>query len=87
MGWRVPYRRLRLSPHRRFPDTYEPIVGALAKLIAAAEIAGCVKAGLNADDVILLFAGLWQMMDPRTNWRAQSARLYTPLVFEGLQVG
>jgi hypothetical protein len=66
-----------------FPDTYEPIVGALAKLIAAAEEVGSVRPGLSADDVILLFAGLWQM-DPTADWKAQSARLYE-LVLEGLQ--
>jgi AcrR family transcriptional regulator len=66
-----------------FPDTYVPIVGALAKLIAAAEAVGSVRSGLSADDVILLFAGLWQM-DPAADWQAQSARLYG-LVLEGLQ--
>jgi AcrR family transcriptional regulator len=66
-----------------FPDTYEPIVGGLARLIAAAEDAGNVRPGLSADDVILLFAGLWQM-DPAADWKAQSARLYL-LVLEGLQ--
>jgi AcrR family transcriptional regulator len=66
-----------------FPDTYEPIVGALAKLLAAAEVVGSVRPGLSADDVILLFAGLWQM-DPAADWKAQSARLYG-LVLEGLQ--
>jgi AcrR family transcriptional regulator len=71
------------QPAESFPDTYEPIVGALAKLLAAAQEAGSVKPGLNADDVILLFAGLWQM-NPRTDWKAQSVRLYG-LVFEGLQ--
>jgi AcrR family transcriptional regulator len=71
------------QPAESFPDTYEPIVGALAKLIAAAEQAGSVKRGLRADDVIILFAGLFQM-DPRTDWKAQSARLYG-LIFKGLQ--
>jgi AcrR family transcriptional regulator len=71
------------QPADLFPDTYEPIVGALARLIAAAEDDGSVKSGLRADDVILLFAGLWQM-DPHTDWKAQSARLYA-LVFEGLR--
>jgi AcrR family transcriptional regulator len=66
-----------------FPDTYEPIVGALARLLAAAEEAGNVRPGLSADDVILLFAGLWQM-DPAADWKSQSARLYG-LVLEGLQ--
>jgi AcrR family transcriptional regulator len=67
-----------------FPDTYGPIVGALAKLLAAAEEAGNVKPGLIPDDIILLFAGLFQM-DPSTDWQTQSARLYH-LVLGGLQV-
>jgi AcrR family transcriptional regulator len=71
------------QPAESFPDTYQPIVGALAKLIAAAEAAGSVKPGLRADDVILLFAGLFQM-DPGTDWKAQSARLYG-LALEGLR--
>jgi hypothetical protein len=57
----------------------------LAKLIAAAVEAGNVKPGLRADDVILLFAGLFQM-DPSSDWKAQSARLYT-LVLQGLEAG
>jgi hypothetical protein len=70
------------QPATSFPDTYNPIVGALAKLIAAAEEIGSVKPGLRADDVILLFAGFFQM-DPSTDWKAQSARLYS-LVLGGL---
>jgi AcrR family transcriptional regulator len=72
------------QPAESFPDTYEPIVGALARLISAAEHAGSIKSGLRADDAILLFAGLFQM-DPGTDWKAQSARLYS-LVFEGLRL-
>jgi AcrR family transcriptional regulator len=71
------------QPATSFPDTYDLIVGALAKVIVAAEEAGSVKPGLRADDVILLFAGLFQM-DPNTDWRSQSARLYA-LVLEGLR--
>jgi AcrR family transcriptional regulator len=71
------------QPAKSFPDTYAPIVGALARLITAAEVAGGLRPGLQADDVILLFAGLFQM-DPSTDWKAQSARLYA-LVLEGLQ--
>jgi AcrR family transcriptional regulator len=71
------------QPAESFPDTYDPIVGALAKLIAAAEEAGSIRPGLRADDVILLFAGLFQM-DPSSDWKNQSARLYT-LVLQGLE--
>src|ERR1700722_6118659 len=82
MGWRVPCRWRPSQPATSFPDTYDPIVGALAKLIAAEET-GSVKQGLRADDVILLFAGLFQM-DPSTDWPAQSERLYS-LVLGGLR--
>jgi hypothetical protein len=71
------------QPGKTFPDTYNLIVGALEKLIVAAEQVGSVKPGLRADDVILLFAGLFQM-EPSTDWKAQSARLYA-LVLKGLQ--
>jgi hypothetical protein len=42
-----------------------------------------VRPGLHPDDVILLLAGLFQM-DPATDWRDQTARLYR-LVLTGLQ--
>jgi hypothetical protein len=38
------------QPAESFPDTYDLIVGALAKLLAAAEKAGDVKPGLSADE-------------------------------------
>jgi AcrR family transcriptional regulator len=72
------------QPAQSFPDTYGAIIAAVEKLITAAEMAGSVKPGLLPDDFILLFAGLFQM-DPSTDWRAQSARLYH-LVLGGLQV-
>jgi hypothetical protein len=65
-----------------FPDVYDPIVGALGKILAAAENAGSVRPGLHADDVILLLAGLFQM-DPAADWKDQTARLYW-LVLAGL---
>jgi hypothetical protein len=51
-----------------FPDVYDSIVGALGKLLNAAEIAGIVRPGLSADDVILLLAGLFQL-NPATDWQ------------------
>ena len=42
-----------------------------------------VRPDLHPDDVILLLAGLFQM-DPATDWRDQTARLYR-LVLTGLQ--
>ena len=66
-----------------FEETYSPIVGALGKLLAAAEQAGAVRYGLDPDDVILALAGLWEI-DPSTDWKARAARLYE-LVFTGLR--
>jgi hypothetical protein len=66
-----------------FPDVYDSIVGALGKLLNAAEMAGIVMIGLSADDVILLLAGLFQLY-PATDWQSQANRLYG-LVLIGLQ--
>ena len=66
-----------------FEETYAPIVGALGRLLAAAEQAGLVRAGLDPDDVILALAGLWEI-DPRTDWKARASGLYD-LVFTGLR--
>jgi AcrR family transcriptional regulator len=66
-----------------FPDVYDPIVGALGKLLAAAGQAGSVRPNLRADDVILLLAGLFQL-DPAADWKVQAARLYS-LVVSGLR--
>ena len=66
-----------------FEETYAPIVGALGRLLAAAEQDGTVRPGLDPDDVILALAGLWEI-DPRTDWKARAARLYE-LVLTGLR--
>ena len=66
-----------------FEQTYAPIVGALGRLLAAAEREGFVRRGLDPDDVILALAGLWQL-EPDTDWKARAARLYD-LVLAGLR--
>lgn len=66
-----------------FAETYELIVAALAKLLAAAERAGVVRPGLDPDDVILALAGLWEI-DPASDWKTRARRLYD-LVFTGLK--
>ncbi|MEV6925243.1 TetR/AcrR family transcriptional regulator [Dactylosporangium sp. NPDC051485] len=58
-----------------FAETYQPIVTALAVLLTAAETAGIIQPGLDPDDVLLLFAGLWQL-DPAGDWEAQAGRLF-----------
>ena len=64
-------------------STYDAIVGALDRLLRANIAAGIVREGLDADEVILALAGLWQL-DREGDWRAQARRLYE-IVLSGLQ--
>jgi AcrR family transcriptional regulator len=64
-------------------DTYHAIVAALGRLLQANISAGTLRPGLDADDVILALAGLWQL-DPAGDWRAQAQRIYD-IVLSGLQ--
>jgi AcrR family transcriptional regulator len=64
-------------------DTYGAIVAALDRLLQANISAGTLRPGLDADDVILALAGLWQL-DPAGDWRAQAQRIYD-IVLSGLQ--
>src|SRR6476661_3126464 len=64
-------------------DTYYAIVAALDRLLQANISAGTLRPGLDADDVILALAGLWQL-DPAGDWRAQAQRIYD-IVLSGLQ--
>ena len=53
------------------------------RLLQANISAGTLRPGLDADDVILALAGLWQL-DPASDWRAQAHRIYD-IVLGGLQ--
>jgi AcrR family transcriptional regulator len=64
-------------------DTYDSIVAALDRLLQANISAGTLRGGLDAQDVILALAGLWQL-DPASDWRAQAQRIYE-IVLGGLQ--
>jgi AcrR family transcriptional regulator len=64
-------------------DTYGAIVAALDRLLQANIAAGTLRPGLDAEDVILALAGLWQL-DPAGDWRAQAQRIYD-IVLSGLQ--
>jgi AcrR family transcriptional regulator len=66
-----------------YAETYDLIVGALAKLIAACQDEGSIRVGLEADDVLLSLAGLWEI-DPTSDWRTRAHRLYE-IVFSGLR--
>jgi AcrR family transcriptional regulator len=56
-------------------DTYTAIVAALDRLLRANIAAGTLRPDLNAEDVILALAGLWQL-DPTGDWSAQAQRIY-----------
>jgi AcrR family transcriptional regulator len=64
-------------------DTYTAIVAALDRLLQANIAAGTLRSGLDAEDVILALAGLWQL-DPVSDWSAQAQRIYN-IVLGGLQ--
>lgn len=58
-------------------------MGALDRLLKANISAGNLREGLDADDVILALAGLWQL-DPAGEWPRQADRVYE-IVLGGLQ--
>jgi AcrR family transcriptional regulator len=64
-------------------ETYSAIVAALDRLLQANIAAGTLRPNLHAGDVILAFAGLWQL-DPAGDWSAQAQRIYD-IVLGGLQ--
>jgi AcrR family transcriptional regulator len=64
-------------------DTYTTIVAALDRLLQANITAGTLRPNLDAEDVILALAGLWQL-DPAGDWQAQAQRIYD-IVVGGLQ--
>jgi AcrR family transcriptional regulator len=65
-------------------ETYTAIVAALDRLLQANIAAGTLRPNLNAEDVILALAGLWQL-DPAGDWSAQAQRVYG-IVLGGLRV-
>ena len=64
-------------------ETYNAIVAGLDRLLQANIAAGTVRPDVDAEDVILALAGLWQL-DPASDWRAQAQRIYD-IVLCGLQ--
>ena len=64
-------------------ETYAAIVAALDRLLQANIAAGMIRPNLDAEDVILALAGLWQL-DPAGDWSAQAQRIYD-IVLGGLQ--
>jgi AcrR family transcriptional regulator len=64
-------------------DTYDAIVGALDLLLQANIEAGNLRQDVDADDVILALAGLWQL-DLAGDWKGQASRIYE-IVLTGMQ--
>jgi AcrR family transcriptional regulator len=64
-------------------DTYDAILGALDRLLKVNISAGNLRPDLDAQDVILALAGLWQL-DPVSDWEGQAHRIYE-IVLSGLQ--
>jgi AcrR family transcriptional regulator len=64
-------------------EAYTAIVAALDRLLQANIAAGTLRPKLDAEDVILAFAGLWQL-DPAGDWNSQAQRIYD-IVLGGLQ--
>ena len=64
-------------------ETYDAIVGALDRLLQANISAGNLRPDLDAEDVILALAGLWQL-DPASEWKRQAQRIYE-IVLSGVQ--
>jgi len=66
-------------------ETYGPVVGALAALLEANERAGTVRAGLDADDVLLMLGFLWRV-DPGPEGQERARRLLD-ITVDGLRAG
>jgi len=66
-----------------YTETFDLIVTALAKLLSTCERASVIRPGLDADDVLLSLAGLWEI-DPNSDWQGRAGRLYN-IVFCGLK--
>jgi AcrR family transcriptional regulator len=64
-------------------DAYDAILGALDRLLKVNISAGNLRPDLDAQDVILALAGLWQL-DPVSDWEGQAHRIYE-IVLSGLQ--
>ena len=66
-------------------ETYGPLVGAITVLLTACEQDGCIRPGIDPDDVLLLLGFLWRI-DPGPDAAARAGRLLD-LVIAGFQAG
>jgi AcrR family transcriptional regulator len=63
------------SEEEHFAETYDPIADALTALLHAGVSAELIRDDVDAHDVLLALAGLWQM-NPQGDWQGQARRLY-----------
>jgi AcrR family transcriptional regulator len=70
------------TSERDFQETYGPMLDAVRKLMTACESAGEIRAGADAEDVLMLFGLLWRI-PPTAAGEARVKRLLA-LVFRGL---
>jgi AcrR family transcriptional regulator len=66
-------------------ETYEPMIGAITRLLQACAEDGSIRAGHDPDDVLLILGFLWRI-DPGPGAEAKASRLLD-LVMAGLQAG
>ena len=66
-------------------ETFGPITRALTLLLRAGEEAGCIRPGLDPDDVLLLMGFLFRI-DDRDAWQERARRM-VDLVIDGLRTG
>ena len=66
-------------------ESYEPLVGALGALLSANETAGTIRAGVDADDVLLMLGFLWRV-SPDDDGESTARRLLE-LLLDGLRAG
>jgi len=64
-------------------DTYGPMVGAIDQLLRACEASGDIRAGVDAEDVLLLAGFLWRV-EPGQTGQARAERLLD-LLIDGLR--
>jgi AcrR family transcriptional regulator len=73
------------SMHKQLDDEGTgPVLDAIQLILGAGQAAGSLRAGLSAEDVLLLVGFLWRL-DIRDDWPVQSARLLD-VIMEGLTV-
>ncbi len=67
------------SQRTLFPETYQAMSTAIAQLLAANQVAGTVRPGLELEVVMLALSSIWQL-DPGPDWQKQADSLINLLI-------